>query len=159
MASEDYPNPLSSLSSIGVAFNIGNLSAFYGFDAWLIFMQTLDPKRLAPCLIFDGDTLATLAGRANEFCIGIYGVNLDLAYIREKVGNAQVPGFAPVHRRIIEKMALDDQPLVYRGRIDLLGRWETDEWTRIDSDLCEKAGWNYRPRTAPPTSNRTELKK
>lgn len=135
---------------IGVVFDIDGLGGgFYGYRAWLLFMKSLDPKRLGGCILVEGDTALTLAGHANEFCIGIYGLMLDLTYIRETFESVYAPGLAPVHRRFIEKLALDAQPLPMRGRIDRFSRLVTERWTHTDHTLCRDAGWGYCPKEVP----------
>lgn len=135
---------------IGIVFDIDGLGGgFYGYRAWEIFMKHADPVRLGPGVLVDGDTAATLNGAANEFCIGIFGLGLDPEYIRETFEAADHPGLAPVHRRFIEKVALDQQPLPIRGNIDSLGRLVTDEWDGIDHRLCKENGWSYFPRSVP----------
>lgn len=132
---------------IGVVFDIDGLgSGYYGYRAWQLLMKHLDPKRLAACILVEGDTAATLRGQANEFCIGIYGLMLDLNYIRETFENMDELGLAPVHRRFIEKIALDEQPLPIKGQIDAFGRLSTDQWTRTDHDLCKESDWGYYPK-------------
>ena len=146
---------------IGVVFDIDGLGGgFYGYRAWQLFMKHLDPNSLSACILVEGDTAATLNGEANEFCIGIYELMLDLAYIRETFESVDDPGLAPMHRRFIEKLALDSQSLPIRGEIDEWGRLVTKHWTRIDHDLCKEAGWGYCPKEVPPNlepSLRAEL--
>jgi hypothetical protein len=136
---------------IGIAFNIEGLGGgFYGFQAWTLFMKNVDPERLAASILVEGDTNATLHGRANEFCIGIYGPDCDLPYIRETFEALDDPALAEVHRRFIEKIALDQQSLPIRGTIDALGRLVTERWDAIDHQLCRDSGWAYHPKTIPP---------
>jgi hypothetical protein len=146
---------------IGIAFDIEGLgSGFYGYRAWQLFMKNVNPERLAPSILVEGDTNATLHGRANEFCIGIYGPDCDLSYIRETFEVLDDPRFAAVHRRFIEKIALDQQSLPIRGTIDSLGRLVTERWDGIDHQLCRDSGWAYDPKTIPPEVEarvRTEL--
>jgi hypothetical protein len=96
-----------------------------------------------------GDTAATLNSKANEFCIGIYGPALDPNYIRETFEDLDDPGLAPVHRRFIEKLALEGQPLSIKGQIDAFGRLVTERWTRTEHALCKEAGWGYSPKEVP----------
>ncbi len=135
---------------IGVVFDIDGMGGgFYGYYAWRLFMKHLAPKQLGPCILVEGDTAATLSGQANEFCIGIYGLILDINYIRETFEYLEDLGLAPVHRRFIEKMALDGQPLPIKGQIDDFGRLVTKQWMRTEHDLCKEAGWGYCPEELP----------
>jgi hypothetical protein len=141
----EYPFP-----GIGVVFNIQGLGGGgYGFEAWRIFVRTVDPQRLAPCILVHGDTAATLNGGANEYCIGVYGAMLNVEYIREQFEAATDAGLAPFHRRFIEKIALDGQPLPIYGHVDALGRLVTDRWSSFDQKLCRTNTWGYAPRSVP----------
>lgn len=146
---------------IGVVFNIDDLgSADYGSQAWQLFMKRLDPTQLGSCILVEGDTAATLRGKANEFCIGIYGPTLDLNYVRTTFENLDDLGLAPFHRRFIEKLALDEQPLPLKGHIDHLGRLITEHWDPTYLALCKDAGWGYTPKEVPvhlESSLRAEL--
>lgn len=140
----DFPFP-----SLGIVFNIDGLGGgYYGFKAWKIFMAHVDPCRLGPSVLVEGDTAATLNGNANEFCIGVYTPG-DIEYIREQFEPLDEEGLAPVHRRFIEKAALDPQPLPERGYIDALGRLIADEWDGATHRLCMDAGWSYAPKSVP----------
>jgi hypothetical protein len=131
---------------IGVVFDIDALDGgMYGHAAWRIFVKTIDAHRLPATLLVEGDTTATLDGRAREFCIGVYGSVLDIEYIREQFELATDPGLAAFHRRFIEKDALDEQPLPLHGRIDAFGRLVTDRWSAFDHSLCQKSSWGYAP--------------
>jgi hypothetical protein len=142
----DFPFP-----GIGVVFDIEGLGGgFYGRQAWRIFMATVPADRLHGCILVEGDTAATLAGNADEFCIGVYGSQDTVDYIRATFAKADAPGLAPYHRRFIEKTALDSQPLPTKGQVDWGGRLLTQSWNRIDHDLCREAGWGYEPREVPP---------
>lgn len=137
---------------IGVVFDIDGLaSASYGYRVWQLFMKHIDPKRVAPGILLEGDTALTLNGDANEFCIAIYGPSLDLDYVRDTFESMDEPGLAPFHRRFIEKPAIDDQPLLIRGKIDSLGRLVTEEWSREELVLCREYNWGYLPEVVPST--------
>jgi hypothetical protein len=141
-----YPFP-----GIGIVFNIDDLnSGSYGYRAWQIFMRNVRPTELGGCLLVEGDTALTLDGRANEFCIGVYGLRLDLRTLRERFELLNERGLAAMPRRIMEKTALDVQPLPDRGRVDAFGRLVTDVWMRMDHDLCKGADWGYAPADVPP---------
>jgi hypothetical protein len=129
---------------IGVLFAIDGLGGgYYGNRAWQLFMKYLDPLQFGQCILVEGDTAP------NEFCIGIYGLSLEPEKIHEVFENVDDPGLVPAERRFLEKLALDEQPLVIRGEIDGIGRLVTEQWSRIDHDLCKVAGWGYSPRQTP----------
>ena len=134
---------------IGVVFDIDGLGGgYYGRRAWQILMKHLDPTRLCASVLVEGDTAATLAGRAREFCIGIYGT-ADLRYVRTVFQSVEERGLAAMHRRFIEKIALDPQPLPIRGTIDAAGRFVAEEWDADTHTLCREAQWSYAPRRIP----------
>jgi hypothetical protein len=112
-------------------------------------MRIIHPRQITPSILLDGDTWLTLKGGVNEFCIAVYGSNLDVETLREQVLVASDYGLAPFHRRLIEKIALDRQPLVVFGRIDGAGRLVTEEWTRTDQALCKASRWPYAPQEVP----------
>ncbi len=136
---------------IGIVFDIEGLGgSWYGYQAWRFFMKYLDPKRIRACILVEGDTSMTLEGKANDFCIGIYGLMLDLSYIRETFEGIEDQALRPFHRRFIEKLALDNQPLPIKGHIDAFGRLVTDYWNETDHILCMENGWGYCPKKVPP---------
>src|SRR5947209_2876304 len=105
MRGHNFPYP-----AIGVVFDIDGLGdGFYGYQAWRLFMKHLDSGRLRVCILVEGDTEATLNGQANEFCIGTYGTEHQVNYIRTTFENLDDPGLAPLHRRFIAKSVLDEQ--------------------------------------------------
>jgi hypothetical protein len=122
----------------------------YGRFAWRTFMTLINPRDIAPCHLFDGDTNLTLNGfYHNEFCIAVYSPRIDLDLLRRTFLDASDYGLAPFHRRLIEKVALDKQPLVFVGSIDGLGRLVTENWTHREHNLCKEAGWQYAPSNLP----------
>ena len=140
----------SPFPGIGIVFDIDELGdSHYGYSAWKLFTKHLDPRRLGVCILVEGDTAATLRGRANEFCIGIYGSDLAIDYVRRTFEDLNEPGLAAFHRRFIEKISLDYQPMVIYGQIDALNRLVQDDWNRMDHELCKEAGWGYYPRNVP----------
>lgn len=124
----------------------GNL---YGRAAWRTFMKLVQPPDITPSLLFEGDTALTLRGYQNEYCIAVYGPKLNLEALRQKFLEASDYGLAPFHRRLIEKIALDRQPLVIFGEIDPFGTLVTETWTRREHNLCKEAGWPYAPEQVP----------
>ncbi|MFG1691125.1 hypothetical protein ACGF5M_03025 [Gemmatimonadota bacterium] len=134
---------------IGVVFDIDDLGGgFYGYEAWKIFMKHLDPSKLTGSTLLEGDTMETLNGGANEFCIAVYG-SVDVDYVRSAFEDLTEEGLAPPDRRFIEKPQLDSEPLPDRGRVDSEGFFVTGSWTRVDHDLCKGTGWGFRPGSAP----------
>lgn len=146
---------------IGVVFDIDGLGGgSYGTAAWRIFATAIPAASLRSCILVEGDTELTLARRADEFCIGVYGDRAIIDLVRATFERADIPGLVPFHRRFIEKTALDRQPLPVKGTIDAGGRLITETWDRGDHDLCREVGWGYSPRHVPSNLDeklRTEL--
>lgn len=153
----DLPTP-----SVGIVFDIDALGGgFYGSAAWRLFMRHFRPTDFPACSLLEGDTNASLSGRAREFCIAVSGPSLDPAAVKGIFGAVAAKGLAPPARRFIDKPQLGSEPLVIRGRIDDFGSFITAEWTRVDHDLCKEAGWSYRPQRVsgdPPLDLAKELK-
>lgn len=144
---------------IGLVFDIDGLGGgHYGLRAWRVYMTHLEPTRLGTAILVEGDTNATLQGAANEFCIGTYGSQETIDYIRDRMEGLSDPGLASFQRRFIESAALASQPLVIKGQLDGFTRLVTDQWTRMDHDLCLEFGWRYAPRRIP-TGLQTETLK
>jgi hypothetical protein len=135
---------------IGILFDIDKLGGgYYGYKAWQIFMRHVSSDELSACVLVEGDTLAQRGPLANLFCIGIYGLTADLRKIRERFEQLDEPGLAAMPARTVEKAVLDALPLPIRCNIDAFGRMTTDQWARIDHDLCWNSGWAYGPKQVP----------
>ena len=135
---------------LGVLFDINRLGGgAYGYKAWRVFMGQVSSKELPCCLLVDGDTTRTLIGGRNEFCIGVYGDVRDFRVIRERFEVLDEPGLVEMPRRMMEKPALDAQPLVVHGSVDAWGRLVTKQWDSSDLGLCQEFGWGYLPEDAP----------
>jgi len=135
---------------IGILFEIEKLGGSYGDQAWRIFMRHVSSDELSSCILVEGDTLAAKGPLVNLFCIGIYGLTVDVRAIRDRFEQLDEPGLAPMPTRTVEKPALDVLPLPIRCHIDGFGRMVTDHWTRLDHDLCKESGWAYAPTHVPP---------
>ena len=141
------------LPGIGVIFDIDELGKLglgsYGYKARHTFMKHVDPAKLAGCVIMHGDTNSTLYGASREFCIAVYGINLDVEYIKKVFGELESQGLSPQNRRFIEKPQLDSEPLPEYGKINALGALMKDSWDIEDHELCKEVGWQYKPQTIP----------
>jgi len=135
---------------IGVVFNLDELKD--GYHAVKVFMSCTDPKQLASsmmCTIFDGDVKrppSEVVRSYYDYCVAVCGPALDLNYVKKAFGRMDDPRLAPMHRRFIEKPLLDQIGLTEMGIVDVYGRLVTDEWTRMEHDLCKEAGWGYDPQ-------------
>ncbi len=136
------------VSGIGVVFDIDALGGgFYGSKAWRIFMRNLRPERIVGCNLREGDTRETLSGNRREFCIAVWGIDVDTEAIRSAFATCSETGLAALERRFISSPQLDSEPLVEAGRIDAEGRLVQDEWSRMFHDRCKDCGWGYAPRS------------
>lgn len=133
-----------------MVFNIDGLGGgFYGRSAWLLFMKTVSSSGLRACMLVHGDTNATLEHGAREYCIGVYGDPEAVENARAAFRNSDHRGLAPFHRRFVEKVVLDQQPLPIKGNVDAAGRLVTDYWNPVDHQLCLETDWGYQPRSVP----------
>lgn len=150
------------MKGIGILFDIDALGGgFYGSGAWRLFMQNLRPERIVGCRLREGDTRETLNGKRREFCIAVFGPNLDIESIKGTFAHCSERGFAPVGRRFMLGPELDSQPLVEAGAIDASGRLVQDEWSRIVHDWCKDCDWGFAPKSVPhdlPPELKSELK-
>ncbi|MFC2149520.1 hypothetical protein ACFLQ8_02350 [Candidatus Auribacterota bacterium] len=148
---------------IGIVFDIDRLGGgYYGYRAWEIFMKYLPADKIRNTILREGDTNATLAGKANDFCIAVYGPVLDVKMVRDIFAGLNDDGLAVPEKRIIECPELNYEPLPIRGRVNDRGCFISDEWMRIDHDLCKGAGWKYGPEKVPddlPDDLKLELEK
>jgi|LGVF01.2.fsa_nt_gb hypothetical protein len=150
-----------STYAIGIVFDIDALgSGFYGSRAWRLFMRNITPEHIVDCTLREGDTIETLDGTRREFCIAVFGLDLDVDFIRNAFSKCTGKGFAPLNRRFILRPKIDSEPLMKSGRIDSFGRFVEDEWSRMFHDRCKDCGWGYAPRSIPseiPTELKAEL--
>lgn len=134
--------------AIGVVFNLDELKD--GYNAVKMFMKHTDPKRFSYCIIADGDierAASEVVKSRSDYCVAVSGPDMDKEYVKGIFENMNHPGLVPRQRRILEKPILDQLGLTEMGMIDGFGRLVTDEWTRMDHDLCKEAGWGYDPQS------------
>jgi hypothetical protein len=139
------------LKGIGIVFDIDALNALdgwssYGDKAWHIIMQNLRPEKIIGCMLREGDTRETLNRSRREFCIGIFGIELDIEVVKAVFADSSEKGLATLNRRFILCPRLDSEPLVEAGMIDSVGRLVEDEWSRISHDRCKDCGWGFAPK-------------
>lgn len=150
------------MKGIGVVFDIDELGGgFYGSQAWRIFMRNLRPERIIGCVLREGDTSETLGGSRREFCIAVFGIGLDIEFVKAAFVDSSEKGLATSNRRFILSPKLDSEPLVEAGMIDSVGRLAHDEWSRSFHDRCKDSGWGFAPKKITvdlPPELKTELK-
>ena len=133
--------------TLEILFDIDDLGGgFYGNKAWRIFMKNCDPDRLLNSVLLEGDISETLAGHERIFCIAVQNLDLSvITYLKESFESCEEKGLLPLDKRLIEGNVTDVTSRVIRGSIDSFGKFVTNEWTRIDEDLCKECGWEYAP--------------
>ena len=97
-------------------------------------------------MLREGDTRKTLSGSHREFCIGIFGIGLDVEVVKAAFVGSSENGLAAPDHRFILGPKVESEPLSMAGVIDSLGRFVEDEWSRIFHDRCKDCGWGYAPR-------------
>ena len=127
---------------VGILFDIDHLGGgFYGWEAYKILFRALDPNRLGGCTLLDGDTAATLAHRANHYCIAIQSLDpAPIQYVRETLGRSQEKGLLPSANRFLE--GVGGQPLVLAGIVDAHGNLVVKEGSMIGSGWTEGTAWS-----------------
>jgi hypothetical protein len=108
---------------IGILFDIDELeSGFYGYTAYQIFFNAIDTRQITACSLSDGDTSATLSGRANHYCIAVESLDdSKIAAVRDAMSQSDAKGLLPLASRFIEGHQVEYEPLVEAARIDLSG--------------------------------------
>jgi hypothetical protein len=114
---------VSSFSEIGILFDIDELGGgYYGYAAYKILFKHLDPKELPGCSLWDGDTQATLAGHARQYCIVIQALDpTRMDYVRNIMAQGNDSGLLAVGNCFLEGNVTSRQPLVLAGQIDAFG--------------------------------------
>ena len=145
--SSDNKQDRRGAETLEILFDIDDLGGgFYGNKAWRIFMKNCDPDRLLNSVLLEGDISETLAGHERIFCIAVQNLDLSvITYLKESFESCEEKGLLPLDKRFIEGNVTDATSLVIRGSIDSFGKFVTNEWTRIDEDLCKECGWEYAP--------------
>lgn len=127
---------------IGILFDIDKLGGFYGYDAYKIFFENIDPKKMINCTIWDGDTTETLNGNARDYCIGVQSFELaKINYIKQQLSQCNSKGLLPLEKRFIEGNVTNYHPLVFSGKTDLTGNLiRTGEF--LGSGWAKGTKWN-----------------
>lgn len=135
------------MKGVGVVFDIDALGGgYYGSEAWRIFMRHLAPGTIIGTVLREGDTRETLTGNRREFCIGVFGLELDVEAVRKVFASSSARGLVPLSRRFILSPQLESEAFMEAGMIDSGGRFVADEWDRRFHDRCKDCGWGYAPR-------------
>lgn len=116
---------------IGILFDIDALgSPSYGREAYRIVFASLDPQQITRCVIYDGDTNATLTGLERTYCIAFrVSRRRQMDYIHDTLAKRTDRGLWPAHCRFIEGEIIKHEPLVAAGAVNPAGVfavWEND---------------------------------
>lgn len=123
---------------LGILFDIDELEGgAYGYAAYKIFFDAVDTRRIGGCSLSDGDTNATLAGEANQYCIAVESFDPSaIAAVEEALGASDAKGLLPPESRFVEELLLQREPLVESAYIDHTGGlvertpgWARAAWT------------------------------
>jgi len=111
------------MPKLGIVFDIDELeSASYGYAAYKIFFDAIDTRRIPGCLLSDGDTNDTLAGRANQYCIAVESFDESkIAAVKNILSTYNAKGLLPPQSRFLEDELVRSEPLVYSARINGAG--------------------------------------
>ncbi|MFI5110775.1 MAG: HEAT repeat domain-containing protein [Terriglobales bacterium] len=114
---------VSEDTRLGILFEIDELDGLYGYEAYKIFFDAVDSASLEGCTLSDGDTNATLARRANQYCIAVDSLDAaKVAAVKNALTASNARGLLPLSSRFLPGAALSSEPLVIAARIEAGGR-------------------------------------
>lgn len=136
---------------LGVFFTLKDVERRkYEAEAWKVFMKHTDPSLLRKAQLFDGEMRGPSPDGQRMFCIAIRSQDFDaIRYVKEAFTSSDDEMLAALHDRTWESDVINMYQLKYRGQIDAQGRLETENWSRVDHELCKATGWPYTPLTQP----------
>lgn len=139
---KDSISKIESSYEIGILYDISELgSGFYGYSAYKLFFDAIDPHRVAISTIYDGDTSETLSGKENVYCITVQSMEkATIDYIRSTMLVRNDKGLLPVEKRLIEGNITQKHPLVMSGQIDGNGKFHSKNGM-IGSSWSEGTIW------------------
>lgn len=126
------------ISMLGILFDIDQLGGgFYGYAAYQIFFDALNTHQLVGCVLYHGDTNATLQGSANQYCIAIASVDeTEIDLMRDVFWAYHAKGLLPLPIRFLEHDQVSQEPLIPAGFITSAGvvgdrtGWITEAWEK-----------------------------
>lgn len=131
---------------IGILFDIDDLGGgSYGWKAYKILFNNLDPHKLTGCSLHDGDTSETLQEEVRIYCIAIQTVDESkIEYIRETFRKCNDKGLLSPDQRFLESSVTDEEPLVLAGYIDLAGNLVVDAYSMIGEGWTKGTKWTLK---------------
>lgn len=102
------------MTMIGILFDIDELEGgLYGYAAYKVFFEALNTRQIAGCMLSDGDTNATLTGRANQYVIAVDAPSSSvIANVRTALSKSNAKGLLPPSARFMEDAQVRNEPLV-----------------------------------------------
>lgn len=124
------------MPQLGILFDIDELGGgLYGYAAYKILFDALDTSQLGGCSLRDGDTHATLQGRARHCCISVESPDISkIAAISNALGKSEAKGLLPIAFRFVDDAIVRQEPLIFAGRIT-----EGGELTDCETDWVAAA--------------------
>jgi len=112
------------MAELGILFDIDELGGgSYGRSAYRILFRCLDRRALRGASFHDGDTWATLNSGARIYCIAIEAPSAAvISDIEKRLAAATDPGLCSPKSRFLRGDVVADEPLVFAGRVDKVGR-------------------------------------
>ncbi|GAA4209741.1 hypothetical protein [Actinocatenispora rupis] len=127
---------------IGILFHIADLGSLYGQAAYRILFDSLDPRRLAGCSLYDGDTAATIAGSANTCCVAVRATDpTQIEYVRATLADRTDTGLLAPDRRFLTGAATAVEPLVPAGVVDAARRLVVDPEEMVQPGWADGTPW------------------
>jgi len=132
------------LLEIGVMFDVAGLGGGdYGYSAYKIVFANLDPKRLAGCMIWDGDAMAISSDR---YCICIQTTQKEqIDYVQHALGGIEAPGLLPGSLRFVTGRVASPNSLVNSGVIGQDGAFNVKKDGMIGEGWVDGTAWTIAP--------------
>jgi hypothetical protein len=135
------------MHKLGVLFDIDDLGGgLYGYAAYKIFFAAVNTRHLAGCLLRDGDTHLTLAGKVRHYCIAVESRDpSQVAEVKRALGTASDKGLLPLSERFLGDAWVAHEPLVLAAIINSAG-----ELLNCETSWVLRA-WREESERAPST--------
>jgi len=114
---------IPNMPALGIRFEIGKIeSADYGTASWKVFFRAVDVNKLGGCLLFEGDTRASLYGTENVYCLAIQSQDEEiLDKIRSTLYESVEYQHLAATPNFIDGNTVISEPLPEAGRVDVAG--------------------------------------
>ena len=101
-------------NEIGILFDIDRLGdGFYSIKAFNIFFENIDHENVSIFFIYDGDTIETLSGDDNKYCIAVQSSYPEtISYIKDVFTKLDDECLADLSERFIEGDVTSRHPFV-----------------------------------------------